>query len=82
MTNELGQSEDQAARPPAPSAAALRMRRHRKRRRRGLQCVTIEVRETEIDALVRKCFLNEAARNDRRAIISAFYRFLDRTLDS
>ena len=35
----------------ASSAAALRMRRHRERRRDGLRCMTIELRETEIDAL-------------------------------
>jgi len=44
--------------PPTPeragSAAAERMRRHRERRREGLRCLTIEFRETEIDALVRK----------------------------
>ena len=66
----------------APSAAALRMRRHRERRRDGLRCMTIELRETEVTALVRKGFLNEEARNNRRAVISAFYGFLDRTLDS
>jgi hypothetical protein len=67
---------------PAPSAAALRMRRHRERRRDGLRCMTIELRETEVRALIWKGFLSEGARNDRRAVISAFYRFLDRTLDT
>src|SRR5689334_8978504 len=33
------------------SAAAERMRRHRDRRRQGLRCLTIELRETEIEAL-------------------------------
>jgi hypothetical protein len=65
-----------------PSAAALRMRRHRERRREGLRCMTIELRETEVSALIRKGFLNEAARNDRRAVFGAFYGFLDRRLDS
>jgi hypothetical protein len=66
----------------APSAAALRMRRHRERRRDGLRCMTIELRDTEIDALIRRGLLEEDARNNRRAVISAFYGFLDRTLDS
>jgi hypothetical protein len=66
----------------APSAAARRMRRHRERRRDGLRCMTIELRETEVTALIQKGFLNEEARNNRRAVISAFYGFLDRTLDS
>jgi hypothetical protein len=65
---------------PAPSAAALRMRRHRERRKDGLQCVIIELRETEVTALIRKGFLKEDVRNDRRAVKSAFYGFLDRTL--
>jgi hypothetical protein len=41
---------------PTPSAAALRMRRHRERCRAGLRCVTIELRATEIGALIRKAF--------------------------
>ena len=66
---------------PAPSAAAIRMRRHRERRRDGLRCMTIELRETEVTALIRKGFLKEDVRNDRRAVKTAFYGFLDRTLD-
>jgi hypothetical protein len=46
------------AAPATRSAAAERMRRHRERRRDGLRCVTIELRETEIDALTRRGFLN------------------------
>ena len=65
----------------APSAAALRMRRHRERRRDRLRCMTIELRDTEVTALVRKGFLKEGTRNDHRAVKSAFYGFLDRTLD-
>jgi hypothetical protein len=36
----------------ALSPSAKRMRLHRERRRDGLRCLTIELRETEIDALV------------------------------
>ena len=43
--------------------------------------MTIELRETEIDALIRKGLLKGDARNNWRAVISAFYGFLDRTLD-
>jgi hypothetical protein len=67
---------------PPHSAAALRMRRHRERRRDRLRCMTIELRETEIGALIRKGFLKEDARNDLRAVKSAFYGFLDGTLGS
>jgi hypothetical protein len=74
-----GSNDSEAA---AISRAALRMRRHRERRRDGLRCVTIELRETEITALIRKSFLSENARNDLRAVKSAFYGFLDGALDS
>jgi hypothetical protein len=77
MTTEL----DTAARPGSPSAAALRMRRHRERRRDGLRCLTIELRETEIIALIRKRLLKDDGRDDVRAVKTAFYGFLDRTLD-
>jgi hypothetical protein len=71
------------ARQPArsPSAPALRMRRHRERRQKAMRCMTIELRETVVTALIRKGFLKEEVRNDLRAVKSAFYGFLDRTLD-
>ena len=46
-----------------------------------MRCMTIELRETEVTALLRKGFLNEEARNNRRAVKSAFYGFLDGTLN-
>jgi hypothetical protein len=64
-----------------PSAAAQRMRRHRERRRDGLQCLTVELRDTELDALVRMKLLQPEMRNSRSAILNAFYDFLDQTLD-
>jgi hypothetical protein len=64
------------------SKAPLRMRRHRERRRDGLRCLTIELRETEVTALIRNGLLKQDARNDVRAVKSAFYGFLDRTLDT
>ena len=57
------------------------MRLHRERRRKGLRCLTIELRETEIDALVRMGFLRAEMRNDATAIIEAPYMHFDRTLD-
>jgi hypothetical protein len=60
--------------------AAERMRRVRKRRRDGLRCLTIELRETEIDALIRKGLLKPDTRNNPRALVDALYIFLDRTL--
>jgi hypothetical protein len=63
-----------------PSLAAERMRRHRKRRRNGLRCLMVELRETEIDALVRKGLLNEESRRDPGEIVAALYTFLEDTL--
>jgi hypothetical protein len=57
------------------------MRLHRERRRDGLRCMTIELRETEVAALIRKGLLTDEARNEIRAIRNALYRFLDRTLN-
>jgi hypothetical protein len=66
---------------PAPRpAAAERMRRHRQRRRDGLRCVMIELRETEIDALIRKGLLPPENRHDYGSVQSALYAFLDRDL--
>jgi hypothetical protein len=67
--------------PATRSAAAERMRRHRERRRDGLRCLTVELRETEIDALVRMGLLKSEMRNDANAITDALYAFFDRTLD-
>jgi hypothetical protein len=63
------------------SAAAERMRLHRERRRNGMRCVTIEVRESEINMLVHMKLLKSEMRNDANAIIEALYAHLDRTLD-
>jgi len=63
------------------SAAAERMRLHRERRGMGLRCVTIEVRDTEIDTLIRNGFLNLEMRNDQIAIRDALHSLLDETLN-
>ncbi len=65
-----------------PSPAAERMRLHRQRRRDGLRCLLIELRETEIDALIRKGLLNNETRNNTGAVKDALYAFLDNTLDA
>jgi hypothetical protein len=64
--------------PTAALTAAERMRAHRQRRRDGLRCLIIELRETEIDALIGK---KAVARNDQDAIRDALYAHLERTLD-
>jgi hypothetical protein len=70
------------ASPPAPSPAAERMRRHRERQRDGLRCLTIELRETEIGALIQKGLLSGDNSQNPEAIIAALYDFLDHTLDT
>jgi hypothetical protein len=65
-----------------PSLAAERMRRHRQRRRNGLRCLTIELYETEVDALIQKGLLNPETRNDSFAVIEALYEHLKHTLVS
>jgi len=62
------------------STAAERMRAHRQRRRDGLRCLTIELRETEIDALARNGFLKADARKDAYSVEMALYAFLERSL--
>ena len=63
-----------------PSLAAERMRRHRQRRRDGMRCLRIELRNAEIEVLVRRGYLNKETRNDERAVIEALYAHLENTL--
>jgi hypothetical protein len=63
------------------STAAARMRRHRERRRDGLRCLRIELRATEIDALIDRGLLKPETRDDAKSTIEALYAFFDRTLD-
>jgi hypothetical protein len=63
------------------AAGAERVRAHRQRRREGLRCFTLEIRDSEVDALIRKQLLKPESRSDRNAIIDALYVFLDRALD-
>ena len=65
----------------SPTPAAERMRRHRERRREGLRCLWVELRETEIDALMRKGLLKPETRRDQNAIADALYAHLERTLE-
>jgi hypothetical protein len=64
----------------AQTASAERMRRHRQRRRDGLRVVSLQIREGEVAALVRRGLLAPEARNDPDAVVSALYVLLDRTL--
>jgi hypothetical protein len=77
MTNELSGRV-----PLIRSAPAERMRLHRERRRQGLRCLTIELRETEIEALIHTGLLKSETRHDTYAVRMALYEYLDRTLDA
>ena len=65
-----------------PSSVARRMRLHRARKLAGLRCLTLEVRETEIVALVRRGLLRADRQNDENAVRDAFYSLLDRSLSN
>jgi hypothetical protein len=82
-TSHLGTSElpiTQSAPTVTRSPAAERMRQHRERKKNGMRCLMIELRETEIDALIRKGFLKADMRNDKQAIVDSLYGYLDREL--
>jgi hypothetical protein len=66
-----------SAEPATRTAAAERMRRYRQRRRDGFRCLMIELRETEIDALITNGLLAAKNREDYDSLQSAFYAFLD-----
>ena len=67
--------------PNGGPSAAERMRRHRERRRDGLRCLNIELRTTEIDALIQKGMLKSDTRNNAKSIIEALYAFFDKALN-
>jgi hypothetical protein len=63
------------------SSVADRMRRYRQRRNKGLRCLTVEIRDAEIDALVQRGLLSKEMCNDIIAITDALHGFLDQTLN-
>ena len=56
------------------------MRLQRARRSAGLRCLTLEIRDAEIAALIRKGLLRPDSRQDNAAVRNAFYSLLDRHL--
>ena len=73
-TNQLEQRSEASAK---RSLTAERMRVFRKRRREGMRCVTLELRDAEIERLIDLGHLEEAGRQDRNEVLLALYRFLD-----
>jgi hypothetical protein len=56
------------------------MRWSRQRKRRGLKCYTIDVRDSEIETLVRDCYLQAERRGNKAAVVNALHAFLDQNL--
>jgi len=59
------------------SDAARRMRLYRERRRRGLSCIKVQLRRSEVDGLVACKLLEPTEREDRGALAAALHRYLD-----
>jgi hypothetical protein len=62
---------------PRLSSGAQRMRRYRERRRRGLACIRVQLRRSEVDALIACGLLEPAERQDRGVLAAALHRYLD-----
>ena len=81
MANDHEMTAVQPTTEPTPrSPAAERMRAHRKRRRLGLRCLTVQLFDTEVDALIAKGLLNADARNAPDAVREALHVFFERNL--
>ena len=76
----IAQSTDDTREPRQQAGSARRMPLHRAWRQKGLRCLTVELREREIDALVDKKLLPCGSRGDNAAIRKALYAYLDGTL--
>ena len=55
----------------ATRSSASRTKRHRERRRQGTRCVTVDVNQTERDALVVRGYLSEEDRDNGAAVKKA-----------
>jgi hypothetical protein len=47
-----------------------------------MRCLQLEIRDTEIEELIRRTLLKQEMRNDKQAIIDALYEFLEDSLDA
>ena len=75
-TAELSPATNESSR----STSAARMRRHRERRRQRLRCLTIELRDGEIEGLIQRGWLARERRDDSGAIRRALYNYLSDNL--
>lgn len=82
MADDLGTAEmSPATKEASRSTSAVRMLRHRERRRKGLRFLGIELREREIEALIRRGRLHPDHRANPAALRQALYGFLDQYLE-
>jgi len=63
-SDAIPQAADNTGEPGQQATSARRMRLHRARRQKGLRCLTVELREREIEALVTKGLLPSTSRGD------------------
>jgi len=63
-----------------PSPSAHRQSLLRERRKRGLKCIQVELRSSEIAELIRRGHLSESSQDDMTAVRGALYQHLDKTL--
>jgi hypothetical protein len=66
-------------RPIARAPDCRRIRLHRERRQRGLRCLMIQLRETDVDALIRRGLLEQETRNDSKTwkiMLSPYMNFI------
>jgi hypothetical protein len=79
MLTSAGDTQE-AAPPMAVSAAAERMRRSRERKRKGRRLLPAEIRKSEVAALVKRGYLQQAQAEDNNEVLRALYKFLDQHL--
>ena len=81
VTETNGAESADKARAWTPLTAAERMARYRERRKAGMRCLTLEIRNSEISALIRRGLLDSNKSNDRAAIKAAIYAYFEQSLD-
>jgi hypothetical protein len=81
MTHDPGIAESNpSAKERRRSSATIRMRQHRERRRKRMRCLTIELRDGEIEEFIRRKRLSPEDRDDPKALRRTVHQYLDDTL--
>ena len=65
---------------PLPLTGATRSRLYRERRKKHLKCVMVELRNTEIEPLIKRGSLAQEDCGDEVAIRQALYKFFEEKL--